>query len=93
MSENNNKEGVDFHQSEKDGPVEENPEDKLTLAEKVKGMLLFSSALVLYSFSSLCIKVAMNTYGMSAQEVLYYVSLVVLLCFYFSSSSNKVDIL
>ena len=65
----------------------------MTLAEKVKGMLLFSSALILYSFSSLCIKVAMNTYLMSAQEVLYYVSLVVLLCFYFSSSSNKVDIL
>lgn len=56
-------------------------------------MLLFSSALVLYSFSSLCIKVAMNDYGVSAQEVLYYVSLVVLLCFYVSSRSNKEDIL
>jgi len=56
-------------------------------------MLLFSLALAIYSTASLLVKMSMETYFLTPQESLYYVSLMVLLCFYGSIITNKQDIL
>ena len=37
-------------------------EVQLTLAEKIKGMILFTLSLIIYAFVTLLIKVAMNTF-------------------------------
>jgi drug/metabolite transporter (DMT)-like permease len=56
-------------------------------------MILFSLALAIYSTASLLVKMSMETYFLTPQESLYYVSLMVLLCFYGSIITNKQDIL
>ena len=53
-------------------------------------MILFTSSLIIYSFVTLLIKVAMNNFLLSPQEVLYFVSLIVLLGFYFSSRGQDI---
>jgi len=56
-------------------------------------MILFSLALAMYSTASLLVKASMETYKLTPQESLYYVSLVILLFFYGSIITNKQDIL
>ena len=70
---------------------EEDP-DIGTLA-RIKGMILFSSAVVLYTFSALLIKVQMADYHISAQELLYYTSVMVLVLFYANIRSKGLDLL
>lgn len=56
-------------------------------------MVLFTLSLIIYAFVTLLIKVAMTTFEVSPQELVYYVSIVVCLCFYTLAKSSGHDIL
>ena len=58
------------------------------LVDRLKGMVVFSGSLIIYSFSTMLIKVGMKNNNLTAQEILYYVSLVVVVLFYISQKKN-----
>ena len=53
-------------------------------------MVVFVVALIFYSVQTLCIKITMQKYGVTAQELLYYVSLIMTILFFISSRLNSV---
>ena len=65
----------------------------MSLADKLKGMAVFGFGVCLYSLSAVLIKIQMQAYDITAQELLYWISLFVLLCFYLSARAHHQDIL
>jgi len=56
-------------------------------------MVLFTLSLIIYAFVTLLIKVAMKTFEVTPQELVYYVSIVVCLCFYTLAKTSGHDVL
>lgn len=82
-------EDMQFPERGEEEDNENQDEEEIGTFNKIKGMLLFSLALAIYSTASLLVKASMETYFLTPQESLYYVSLMVLLCFYGSIITNK----
>lgn len=59
---------------------------------KIGGMILFSVALVIYSFQTLMIKLATKRYLVTPQELLYYFSIITFVFSFISSKINGKDV-
>jgi len=60
-------------------------DNAITLKQKIYGMLLFALAMLLYSGMTLIVKVSLTSFGLTPQEVAYYIGLVILPLHYVSS--------